>query len=230
MTGLRTVLVDGSLQFGDVRHLLAADASLPSICDLPTDTVRASDLAETVVKVGAGVDALLAPPRPELAELISGRDLGRVLDILRRAYQAIVIDTPVNLSEPTLALLDASDVIIDILTAEPGALEATRMIAATFPEIGYPSGKIRYLVNRADSVGVAPMEQVARAIGRMPDYALASDWPLVSSSNRDGLPYVLVEPQASVSIGLRRVADDIRALAVDPPLALPARRRQQRIA
>jgi pilus assembly protein CpaE len=226
-TGLRTVLLDGSLQFGDVRRLLRVEPTQPSICDLPTDSIRGSDLAETVLQVAPGLDALLAPPRPELAELINGRDLGRVLDILRRAYQAIVIDTPANLAEPTLALLDASDVIIDVLTAEPGALEATRMIAATFPEIGYPSDKIRYLVNRADSVGAAPMTEVARAIGRMPEYMLASDWPLVSSSNRDGIPYVLAQPEAPVSVGLRRVAHDVRGLAVEPPVPLEARPRSR---
>lgn len=226
-TGLRTVLLDGSLQFGDVRRLLRMDPTLPSICDLPTDSIRGSDIAEAVVQVAPGVDALLAPPRPELAELIDGRDLGRVLDILRRVYQAIVIDTPANLAEPTLALLDASDIIIDVLTAELSALEATRMIAATFPEIGYSSDKIRYLVNRVDSVGAAPMTEVVRAIGRTPEYTLPSDWSLVSSSNRDGVPYVLAQPDAPVSAGLRRVAHDVRALAVDPPLPLPARPRSR---
>jgi pilus assembly protein CpaE len=72
-----------------------------------------------------GVDILLAPPRPELAELITARDLEQLLGVLRRACQAIVIDTPPTLSESTLAFLDAADLVIDVTTAEPAALEVT---------------------------------------------------------------------------------------------------------
>jgi pilus assembly protein CpaE len=223
-SGLRTLLVDGCLEFGEIRRLLHAGPTAPSICDLPTDRIRASDLDDTVVRAADCLDALLAPPRPELAELITGRDLERLLGVLRHAYPAIVVDTPSSLSGPTLALLDASDAIIDVLTADPGSLELTRLSAATFREIGYPASKVRYLVNRADSAGAAPMSEVSRAIGRDPDYALASDWPLVSVSQAAGIPFVLARPEAAVSAGLRRVVEDVRALAVVPSLAAPVRR------
>jgi pilus assembly protein CpaE len=223
-SGLRTLLVDGCLEFGEVRRLLHAGPTAPSICDLPTDRILASDLDDTVVRAADCLDVLLAPPRPELAELITGRDLERLLGVLRHAYPAIVVDTPSSLSGPTLALLDASDAIIDVLTADPGSLELTRLSAATFREIGYPASKVRYLVNRADSAGSAPMSEVSRAIGRDPDYALASDWPLVSASQAAGIPFVLARPEAAVSAGLRRVVEDVRTLAVVPQLAVPVRR------
>jgi pilus assembly protein CpaE len=226
-TGLRTLLMDGNLEFGDLRRLLRAGPDAPSICDLPTDFVRGSDLADTVVRTAAGVDALLAPPRPELAELVTGHDLERVIGVLRHAYQAIVIDTPSSLGGSTLAMLDAADLILDVVTADASTLEVSRMIADTFAEIGYGEGKVRYIVNRADSVGAAPLPQVARAIGREPDYALASDWTLVSASNVEGVPYVLAAPDAAVSLGVRRIADDIRSLAVTPSLPAPVRLRSR---
>jgi pilus assembly protein CpaE len=213
-TGLRTLLLDGCLQFGDVRRLLRADPTAPSICDLPTDFLRGSDLADTVVRDPSGVEILLAPARPELAELVNGRDLEQLLGVLRRAYQAIVIDTPATLSEPTLAFLDAADLIVDVMTAEAVALDVTPMIAATFAELGYPAGKLRYLVNRFDAMGAIPTAELARAIGREPDYTVASDWRLVSASNAEGVPYVLARPAAAVSADLRRLAEGVRALAV----------------
>lgn len=223
-TGLRTLLLDGSLQFGDVRRLLRADPTAPSICDLPTDSLRGSDLADTVVRDASGVEILLAPPRPELAELVNGHDLERLLGVLRRAYQAIVIDTPSNLSETTLAFLDAADLIIDVVTADAAAIDVSRVIADTLAEVGYPPAKVRYLVNRFDAVGALPVSQVARAIGRQPEYLLASDWHLVSSSNAEGVPFVLARPEAAASADLRRVAEDVRALAVTPLEAVPVRR------
>ncbi len=223
-SGLRTLLVDGSLQFGDIRRLLRADPKAPSICDLPTDRVRGADLADTVVRDASGVDVLLAPPRPELAELVSGRDLERVLDLLRRVYQAIVIDTPSTLSEPTLAFLDAADLILDIVTADPATLDLTRTMAATFAKVGYPPAKVRYLLNRSDTVGAVPASQVAQAIGRVPDYTVASDWQLVSSSNAEGVPFVLARPGATASADVRRVAEDVRAFAVVRVENAPVRR------
>jgi pilus assembly protein CpaE len=226
-TGLRTLLIDGSLQFGGVRRLLRADPTAPSICDLPTDVVRSADLADTVIRDAWGVDVLLAPPRPELAELVNGRDLEQLLGVLRRAYQAIVVDTPSALSEPTLAFLDAADLIIDVLTADPVTLDVTRLIAATFAEIGYPPAKVRYLVNRYDEVGAVPAAQLTRVLGREPDFRVASDWQLVSSSNADGIPYVLARPDAAASADLRRVTESVRALSVTPSGDPPARRRNR---
>ena len=213
-TGLQTLLVDGSLQFGDLRRLLRADPALPSICDLPTDRVRGSDLADTVVRDASGVDVLLAPPRPELAELVDGRDLELLLGVLRRAYQAIVVDTPSNLSETTLAFLDAADIVVDVLTADPATLEITRLIGATFAEVGYGSAKVRYLVNRTGEAGSVSGADVAEALGRDPDYAVASDWAAVTSSNAARVPVVLARPDSPASADLRRLAERIRAVAV----------------
>ena len=44
----RTVLIDGSLQFGDLRALLKVPVDAPSILDLPTDRVAESDLADVL--------------------------------------------------------------------------------------------------------------------------------------------------------------------------------------
>ncbi|MEO5703793.1 MAG: response regulator, partial [Candidatus Limnocylindrales bacterium] len=63
--GLRTALVDGSIQFGDLRGLLRAPRDAPSMLDLPTDRISESDLADVLWRGPAEVDVLLAPPRIE---------------------------------------------------------------------------------------------------------------------------------------------------------------------
>ena len=66
----RVALIDGSLQFGDVRALLRVDESAPSILQLPTNKVQKTDLEEVMYRDKSGVDVLLAPPRIEMAEMI----------------------------------------------------------------------------------------------------------------------------------------------------------------
>ena len=49
-----------------------------------------------------------------MAEMITPRDLDKVLSLLRRVYGSIVIDMSSHLNDINLAFLDASDAIIEI--------------------------------------------------------------------------------------------------------------------
>ena len=73
----RTALVDGSLQFGDMRSLLRVPADAPSILDLPTDRISESDLSDVLWRDPSGIDILLAPPRVEMHEMLSVRDVDK---------------------------------------------------------------------------------------------------------------------------------------------------------
>ncbi len=162
----RTVLVDGSLQFGDLRSLLKVPLDAPSILDLPTDRVSESDLQDVLWRDPSGIDILLAPPRVEMSEMITSRDLDKVLSLLRRVYQAVIIDMSPAVNDVNLAFLDASDTILEVVTYDSTTIHNTVAIADTFRQIGYPATKVRYLVNRADSAGGSPpMTSPARSGG-----------------------------------------------------------------
>jgi pilus assembly protein CpaE len=204
--GLATALIDGSLQYGDLRSLLKVPSDVPSILDLPTDRVQESDLREVMWRDPSGVDILLAPPRVEMAEMISARDVEKTMSLLRRLYQAIVIDTPTSLSEVTLAFLDASDVVLSIVTYDSTTIHNTIAVAEVFASIGYGRDKVHYLVNRADSSGGLDRDEMARALGRRPDFEVVSDGRLVVQANNEGMPFVVSSPDAAVSLDVRRVA------------------------
>ena len=151
--GQRTVLIDGSLQFGDLRSLLKVPVDAPSILDLPTDRIAESDLGDVLWRDPSGIDILLAPPRIEMAEMVTTRDVEKVLSLLRRVYGTIVIDLSSYLNDVNLAFLDASDIDLEIVTYDSTTIHNTIAMADTFRAIGYPAAKVRYLVNRADSSG-----------------------------------------------------------------------------
>src|SRR5512140_960851 len=91
--GQATALIDGSLQYGDLRALLKVPSDVPPVLDLPTHHVHESDLHEVMWRDPAGVDILLPPPRVEKADLVSPRDVEKMLSLLRRLYQVIIVDT-----------------------------------------------------------------------------------------------------------------------------------------
>ena len=213
----RTVLIDGSLQFGDLRALLKVPVDAPSLLDLPTDRIQEQDLRDVLWRDPSGVDILLAPPRIEMAEMVTTRDIEKVLSLLRRVYQVIVVDMPAALSEQSLAFLDHADTILEIVTYDSTTLRNTMAIAETFRQIGYKPEKVAYVLNRADSAGGMTVEDIRRALGRPPDHTVVSDGMLVVQSNNEGVPFVLANPNAAISNDIDRIASRVfgleRALA-----------------
>ena len=207
--GLRTVLIDGSLQFGDLRALLKVPAEAPSLLDLPTDRIAESDLQDVLWRDPSGIDILLAPPRIEMAEMVTTRDLDKTISLLRRVYEVVVVDTPAVVNDVNLAFLDASDTILEIVTYDSTTIHSTMVMADAFRMIGYPPTKVRYLVNRSDSVGGFDPEVLNRALGRIPEHRVCSGGALVVRANNEGIPFVLADPSAQISQDLMRTATEL---------------------
>lgn len=207
--GLRTVLIDGSLQFGDMRALLKVPLDAPSLLDLPTDRIQESDLQDVLWRDPSGIDILLAPPRVELAEMVTIRDLEKVLSLLRRVYQVVIVDTPAVISDVNLAFLDAADTILGVVTYDSTTIHSTMVMADAFRAIGYPASKVRYLVNRSDSLGGFDPQVLAGALGRTPEHSVSSGGQLVVRTNNEGIPFVLADPAAQVSQDVFRTAGEL---------------------
>jgi pilus assembly protein CpaE len=205
--GQRTVLIDGNLQFGDMRALLKVPLDAPSILDLPTDRIQESDLQDVLWRDPSGIDILLAPPRVEMAEMVSVRDLEKIVSLLRRVYGVVMIDTAAVVNDVNLSFLDAADTIVEVVTYDSTTIHSTLLMADAFRMIGYPASKVRYLVNRADSTGGIDPEQLERALGRRPEHEVVSGGALVVEANNQGIPFVLMDPEARISRDLMTVAE-----------------------
>ena len=207
----RVCLVDGSLQFSDLRGLLRVPAVAPSLVNLPTDRIRDSDLAEVVWRDPSGIDILLAPPRVEMAEMITTRDIEKVLSLLRQLYEFVVIDTRAALSEDVLVFLDAADLILQVLTYDSMAIRGLAMSAETFNAIGYPPSKLATVLNRSDASGGFNRADIEQALGSSVDYEVVSDGHLVLNANNEGVPFVTSSPDAPIAKGVRVIADSLAA-------------------
>src|SRR5829696_1000517 len=207
--GSRTVLIDGSLQFGDMRALLKVPMEAPSLLDLPTDRIQESDLADVLWRDPSGIDILRAPPRVEMAEMVTVRDLEKTLSLLRRVYEVVLVDTPAVVNDINLCFLDASDTILEVVTFDSTTIHSTMVMADAFRMIGYAPSKVRYLINRADSTGGFDPEVLTRALGRVPEHRVSSGGQLVVRANNEGIPFVLADPAAEISQDVMRTAQEL---------------------
>lgn len=205
----RVCLIDGSLQFSDLRGLLRVPAVAPSIVNLPTDRIREQDLTEVMWRDPSGIDILLAPPRVEMAEMVTTRDIEKVLSILRQIYEFVIIDTRAALSDDVLVFLDSADLILQILTYDAMAIRGLAMSAETFTAIGYPSSKLATVLNRSDSSGGFSKADVEQALGSRIDFEVVSDGHLVLASNNEGSAFVSSSPDAEIAQGVLRIAESL---------------------
>ncbi len=205
----RVCLIDGSLQFSDLRGLLRVPAVAPSIVNLPTDKIRDQDLADVTWRDPSGIDILLAPPRVEMAEMVTTRDIEKVLSILRQLNEFVIIDTRAALSEDVLVFLDSADLILQVLTYDSMAIRSLAMAAETFAAIGYPQSKLTTILNRSDAAGGFDKADVEQALGSKIDFEVVSDGRLVLASNNEGIAFVSSSPESPIAQGVKRIADSL---------------------
>ena len=207
----RVCLVDGSLQFSDLRGLLRVPAVAPSIVNLPTDRIREQDLTDVTWRDPSGIDILLAPPRVEMAEMVTTRDVEKVLSLLRQLYEFVIIDTRAALSEDVLVFLDSADLILQVLSYDSMAIRSLAMSAETFAAIGYPASKLATILNRADAAGGFDKADVERALGSRIDFEVVSDGRLVLSSNNEGIAFVSSSPESQIAQDVMQIATALAA-------------------
>ena len=218
--GKRVVLMDGSFQFGDVGVLLNLNPKNKSIADLvPELEAGVLESVDTfVITHSSGVRVLLAPPSPETAELLTPSGVKRVIEALRATSDLVIVDCSAFFNDTTLAILDAADVILTLLTLEITSIKNMRLFLEVADQLGYAEGKVVLVMNRADSTLGIRISDVEHSIGRKVDHAIVSDGRSVVYALNRGVPFFLSNREAQVSQDVLSLATAI----VGEPGAEPA--------
>jgi len=207
--GRDIVLVDGSFQFGDVGVLLNLNPKNKSIADLISglDAGGDSDFIDTfLITHSTGTKVLLAPPSPEMAELVTPAAIRRVLDALRAKSDLVIVDCAAAFSDSTLAILDVADVILTVLTLEITSIKNMRLFLEVAEQLGYPADKMELVLNRADSALGIRVADVEHSIGRKVDHTVVSDGRSVVYALNRGVPFFVSNREAQVSQDVLRLA------------------------
>ena len=208
----RTALVDGCFQFGDVGVLLNLNPKNKSIADLAPDLEAGLELESLdpfLTVHSSGVKVLLAPPSPEMAELITATGVRKVLEMLRRTNDLIIVDCSSSMSDTTLAILDQADVILTMLTLEITSIKNMRLFLEVTNQLGYEDSSIKLLLNRADSTLGIRVADVEHSIGRKVDHTIVSDGRSVVYALNRGVPFFISNREAQVSQDIMRLATSL---------------------
>src|SRR5437660_218003 len=195
------VLVDGSLPFGDIAVILNMSPKAKTVADLVSsfDNMDSDVLESVLVPHSTGIKVMLAPPTPESAELITGANMKRALELLRERYAYIVVDTWPSFQEQVITMVEAAAVSLTLRTLEITSLKDVRVFMEIAEKLGYGEEKLQLVANRNDSSGGIKASDVEASLGRKIPHTIVSDGrTLVLAVNR-GVPFVISHKESQVA-------------------------------
>ncbi len=208
----RVVLVDGSVQFGDV-HLMFNEIGQTSIMDLvPRVFDLDTQLVESVMLFNkpTGLYIMPAPPRPEFAEKINGENFARILEFLRRHYDYVVVNTSCYISDPVLAALDASEVIVLITTQQINPIRNTRLFLDLWEGLGMEKDRLILTVNRFDVDNPITTDRIKDRLRHPVAALLPDDPPAAQRADALGKPVLQSGRDSELARALTQLSDLIR--------------------
>lgn len=149
-TGLKVLLVDLDLQFGEIATSLHLHPKR-SIDDLVKEEGDLGPLlAEHLIEHKAGFKALCSPTDPLAGEWIGPDDITRVLDAARQQFDFVVVDSPPTLSETCLAAFDQSEGLLILANMDVPSVKNMRRFIDTLEILKVPKTELGLVLNRAD--------------------------------------------------------------------------------
>ncbi len=215
--GHRTILVDGSLQFGDAAVMLDMK-SVTTIADLSDRGEIDADLINSVVQVHkSNLNVLLAPPRPEMADDINAEHIKNLLENLKTIYEFVIVDTPSYLDEKALTMLDLADRIVLITQQNLPSLKNISRFFDLAEKLEYSTDKVLLVVNRAmNTKQKISIKDISDILKRSILMSIPADDLVVEASANHGVPIVLGKGQKQPSsMALIKLADYLRRDLLD---------------
>ena len=216
----RVALVDLNLQFGDIDLMLnlSPQNTIAGLAQKGHGGIDAELLEQYLtVHPESGLKVLVAPSTPQYAESITVYTVEQVIETLRENYDIIIVDTPSQLQDTTLAVLDASKTILLLTSLDLLALHKTRTALEMLRQL-YPPEKIQPVLNRANSdVGIS-LADVENVLGVKMKSRVPSDGRVVVSSINKGEPFVIYNAGTPIAKEINRLALEI--LGLEAPAAV----------
>jgi len=211
----RVLLLDANLQFGDVAVFLNEQVK-NSVVDL---TQRVDELDNEVIESvistysASGLRILLAPTSPESAEKVLGDQFAKLLNLLRKLYDYVVVDTTSYLTDVVQAGLTEADLIVLVTTQEIPAIKSCNMFLTLADASGIARPRILFVMNRYDKrIGISP-ERVGENLRQLIAVTIPLDEKLVitTSINR-GIPIMIDNKIHPISKSIIQISEKVKEM------------------
>lgn len=208
-TRQRVALVDIDTQLGDVAVMLdlVPERTIVNAAEM-VDRLE-PELIQTLLREDAtGVHVLAGPMSPEEGEAISGHHIKKIIEVMAKTYDYVVVDTAPHYSDAVLTTLDAATMILLVSTPDVPALKNTKLTLAMMRSWHYSEDKVKLVLNYAYSSNGVVASDAANTL----DYAIFWKIPFdsaVSTAVRVGRPVVEVKSGSKMAQNIHTLAQTI---------------------
>lgn len=158
----------------------------------------------------SGLAILARPELPEDTQRVTQPGTARLLGVLGRVFDYVVIDSLMSIDPVYSSVIASSDVNLMVMQLNvPSAKNAERFVG-TLRRMGVEASKIRIVVNRYVKRGsdIEP-EEVERALGLKISWMVPNDFKNAIGAINFGEPVVLRAPKTEISASLLALAGSL---------------------
>lgn len=192
LTSKKVALVDGNLIFGDLGVIMNL-VSTKTSADL-ANRVNELDrdlLNDVLMTHTSQVKVLLAPPNPQTGELVTSDHLRTILELMRKEFDYVVVDTQSSFQDRALAVLDMADRIVALMTLEMPCIKNIKLFLEVAELLEYPAEKTMLVLNKADNRLGIRVENVEENIQHKVALQIANAPQEMTLSINQGVPLVI---------------------------------------
>lgn len=201
-----TVIVDLDCDFGDVASVLGMvpDHTIGELAMLPS-------FDSTTLKVylsrheQSGLYVLPGSALPEEGDAVKPSTVAHIIDVLRRDFAYVIIDTAAGLDERALAAIEQATDLLLLASMDIASIRNLGKEVSALDRLGMTTARRHFVLNRADARVGLELHDVEAAIGLRVTEALASSRSVPLTMNQ-GRALVLEEPDAPLSRQLKHLA------------------------
>jgi pilus assembly protein CpaE len=202
----KSLLIDLDLVRGaagnafDVRHRY----SLADLMD-PTTELDAALLDNALaVHRNSGLAILSRPELPEDSQRVTRQGVHRLLGVVSRLFDYVLIDSAMSFDPVYQAALQAADMNVLVMQLNVPSARNTERFLGTMRRMGLDMEKVKVVVNRSTRKGYdIDAEEVERALGVKIAWSVPNDFKSAIAAINYGEPVVLRSPRAEMSDSLQ---------------------------
>lgn len=204
----KTILVDASLQFGDVAVMLNMKADTSIVDVMNRGGEMDSELISSVVRLHrSGLSVLLAPPKPEMADVVTNEYMVKLLSILKTMYDYIIVDTSSWLNDVALDILDNSDKIVLVAEQSLPTLKNTSRFFDLSETLSYNKENMWLVVNKVSGRHNIKVNDIGKTLKREIVMAIPEDHEVSDMAADQGVPIVSSDGRQPIILTLVNLAD-----------------------
>jgi pilus assembly protein CpaE len=198
----RVAIVDFDLLLGDVAIMLDVTPERTLADLVPLVDKLDPDLLRSFLHVhSSGAKVLCAPTRVEDGESLNPERVRRVLDVMARTFDYVVVDLPRTFDDRVVTALDMANTILLLTSYDVPCLKSTKVVLDTLRAWRYSEDKLKLVINHANRTNGFGPGEAERALDYPVFWKVPSDFAVANTSNH-GKPFVQGQPTTKLAQNL----------------------------